>query len=389
MGYIRVPLETSPTLLWQEVFDSITAQAPTWLPQDASLDVWIIKAFASIAAENRDIASDVQDDIFRWFGANMVGVQPVDATSAYGTTTWTMNDTAGHVIPSGTAIGITNQSGNMVAFVVVNDVTVPPGNSATAAGEVIVSAVEPGSAGTTLGGAGVAATLIDVLDWVQSITLTAPTTGGTDAETDESYLNRLAFKLQGLSQRPILPNDFARMAVDASPEVARVVAIDGYNPAGGTYNNERMVAVAAVNANGQPVSSVAKAAIDSYLQANREINFVVNVIDPTYTTINVVTTVVNATGFTNAVVDTNVTAALHAMLDSANWGRDPTLLDETAGQTWLESTKVYYNEVIAAISNAEGVSRLTALTLNGGTADITLTSPAALTQLGTITINHA
>src|SRR5215471_558874 len=159
MAYIRVPLESDPTALTQEVYADIIAQAPSWVPQDGNLDVWIIKAMASLASENRDLASDVQDDIFRYFGANLVGVQPIDATPATGATTWTMIDSLGHLIPAGTLMGITDSAGNIQPFQTVNDVTVPVGNTATASGEVSIIAVNPGSSGNALGSAGAQCTL--------------------------------------------------------------------------------------------------------------------------------------------------------------------------------------------------------------------------------------
>ena len=389
MGYIKIPIDVDPPTLAQSVFDYITNQAPLWVPNDNNLDVWIIRAVTQLASENRSIASDVQDDIFRYFGASLVGLPPIDAVSATTTTTWTMIDSYGHTIPAGTLVAVYDQLGNSVPFQTVADVTVPAGSTATGAGQVTISAVQPGSAASGLGASGAAAGLIDVLDWVQSITLNGPTAGGVDDETDADYLNRLVTRLQGLSQRPILPADFSAMALQADTAVYRAVAIDGFNPADSTYNNQRMVAVAAVDQNGNAVSSVVKNEIDTLLQANREVNFVVNVIDPHYTTINVVVTIHVLTGYDPAATDANVTTAIHSLLDPANWGLDPTYTDSTAWQTWIETPTLYYNKAITAISNTQGVGRVVSLTLNGGTADVALTTPAALTTVGTITINHA
>jgi hypothetical protein len=389
MGYIKIPIDVDPPTLAQSVFDYITGQAPQWLPNDNNLDVWIIRAVTQLASENRSIASDVQDDIFRYFGASLVGLPPISAVSATGATTWTMIDSLGHLIPAGTLVGIPDPSGNIVPFQTVSDVTIPAGSTATGSGAVTVSALQSGSAGNGLGGSGSTVSLIDVLDYISGITLSAITSGGVDDETDFDYLNRLVVRLQGLSQRPILPADFAAMALQADPIVWRAVAIDGYNPADSTYNNQRMVAVAAVDENGAAVSAAVKTEINTLLQANREVNFVVNVIDPHFTTINVVTTINVLTGFDPAATDIAVTGAIHNMLYPANWGLDPTYTDSTSQRTWIETTTLYYNEVITAISNAQGVGRVITLTVNGGTADVALTTPAALTQVGTITITHA
>jgi uncharacterized phage protein gp47/JayE len=386
--YIKIPLETNQTALAQEVFDYIQTKAPSWAAQDANLDVWIIRAISQLASDNRNVASDVQDDIFRYFGSSLMGIQPVDATPAIGNTTWTLTDYLGHTIPAGTTVGITDLSGNIQAFQVVSDVVVPNGSNVTGPGAVVIRAVIEGSDANGLGGAGVLIQLIDVLTWVADggVALTGATTGGQDDEDDTTYLNRLVAHLQRLSQRPILPNDFASMALDADPSVWRAVAIDNYNPANGTYNNERMVAVAAVDVNGAAVSPTVKANVDAYLQANREINFIVNVIDPKFTTINVATTVVALAGFTQAAVQSSVVASIQQYLSPATWGQDPTITQSSGSQSWIETPTVYYNEVITAISNTPGVNRVTALTLNGGTADVPLATPAALTQPGTIAV---
>ena len=73
-----------------------------------NLDVWIIRAISQLASDNRNVASDVQDDIFRYFGSSLMGIQPVDATPAIGNTTWTLTDYLGHTIPAGTTVGITD-----------------------------------------------------------------------------------------------------------------------------------------------------------------------------------------------------------------------------------------------------------------------------------------
>jgi hypothetical protein len=389
MGYIKIPIDVDPPTLAQSVFDYITNQAPLWIPNDANLDVWIIRAVTQLASENRSIASDVQDDIFRYFGATLVGLPPINAVSATATTTWTLIDSYGHTIPAGTLVGVYDALGNSVPFQTVSDVTVPAGSTATGAGAVTISAIQPGSAGSGLGAAGASVTLIDVLDWVQGITLNGPTAGGVDDEVDADYLNRLVVRLQGLSQRPILPADFAAMALQADTAVYRAVAIDGFNPADSTYNNQRMVAVAAVDQGGNAVAANVKTEIQTLLQANREVNFVVNVIDPKFTTINIVTSIHVLTGSDPAATDSAVTGAIHNMLDPANWGIDPTFTDSTSQRTWVETPTVYYNEVITAISNAQGVGRVISLTINGGTADVALATPAALTTVGIVTITHA
>jgi uncharacterized phage protein gp47/JayE len=388
MGYIRIPINVDPTDLAQEVFDYITSQAPGWEPQDGNLDVWIVRAMAQLAAETKTLASDVQDDIFRWFGATLVGLQPLDAIAATGSTTWTLADSLGHTIPSGTAVGIADADGVIQSFLVDTDVTVANGQTATGSGAVLVRAVIPGVGSSALGGVSAPMQLIDVIDWVSTVVLTAATSGGQDAETDANYLARLADRMRRLSTRPILPDDFAVMARDADTSITRAIAIDGYDPAaGGSYNNQRELSVAALDANGAGVSSGIKSKIDALLQANREVNFIVNVIDPHTTTVNINGTVVVRTGYDATTVTATANAAVTAYLQPYNWGQDPTVRESSVASTWVETATLYYNNVLALISSVDGVDHVTALTLNGGSGNITLTTPAALTTPGTINVH--
>jgi len=156
-------------------------------------------------------------------------------------------------------------------------------------------------------------------------------------------------------------------------------------------NNERMVAIAAIDEVGDAVSAPIKADIDTYLQENREVNFIVNVMDPTYTDIDVTYTVVAAEGFTALDVETRVTAALESYLSPANWGKPDQGTLFGSQSDWLNKTVVRFWEIVQTISQIVGVDYIEAgqLTIgkNGGaqsTSDITLTGAVTLPQPGII-----
>lgn len=138
-------------------------------------------------------------------------------------------------------------------------------------------------------------------------------------------------------------------------------------------NNEKMVTVFPVDAAGLPVSAAVKAAVDAELQAVREVNFIIHVYDPTYTAVQVNFTAVAETGADPVVVQANVHAALRAHLDPARWGA--TVEDPAS---WQPTSTVRYLDLARVAGSAEGVAYLSALTLNGGTNDVTLPGAAAL-----------
>lgn len=145
---------------------------------------------------------------------------------------------------------------------------------------------------------------------------------------------------------------------------------------------ERTVTLALVDDAGADVSSGVKTTVQAAIEAEREVNWDVFVIDPTRTTINVAATVVKWDAYDAADVDERVEAALTAWLDPAGWGLPP--FGEIPD--WHDKPTVRRGEAYDIVYNVPGVKDVTALTLNAGTADVSLTGPAGLPEAGTITV---
>lgn len=550
MVYVSEPLETDSNAIAAEAYAWITARFPNWSPQDGNLDARLIEAWAQNIAELREIETDVRDQIYRYFGATLHGILPIDATPAVADSTWTMVDDAGYTIPAGTQVAIPAAGDDFKAFVVVSDVTVPAGSTATAAGEVPLEAADEGADSSNLSGT---PELIDSLDYVADggIVLVGETSGGVDAEADEDYLNRLTEELRLLSPAPIIPSDFSVLARRVAG-VRRAVTVDLYNPAhnslslnqasvetdatgwaadtncsitrstsqaadgtaslrlsstaggdmkattptgtggepvtgndeltavasfraaaaprsvrveifwytaagaaastasnagtsvadttagftqasvtarapvnaafaavkvtvlatggaselhyvdkiafrrgtstvwaaGGSpaEGNERMVTVVPADIDGDPLGSGIKAEIKGLLESLREANFVVNVIDASYTAIAVAFTGVAYEGWELDDVEARAIAALAAYLDPSTWG-DPEQ-DDTG--EWVNDTVVRYGEVYGVLDRVEGLHYVTDLDLaiegsgGGSEQNIQLAGIVALPTPGTI-----
>jgi uncharacterized phage protein gp47/JayE len=379
VGYIDVSIDTEPVSLAGEAFDYLEAKVPGWLPSPGNLESWLIESLAQIAGELRTLVGLVPEDIFQFYGQTIMGLPPYGAVAATGSTTWTAIDTAGYTVTAGTLVAVRPPaSSDAYGFEVVSDFTIPAGTLSMAGVQIV--AVQPGAAASGITGT---VEMIDVLDFINSVVLNAPTSGGQDAETADAYLDRLSDLMTLLAPRPILPNDFSLMAQRLVPGVARAVAIDLYKADTGTPNTPRCVTVVAIDANGEPVSTAIKNQIDTLLQGEREINFLVYEADPTYTTINVVTTFVVYAQYDPAEVGPRVVAALQSYLSPANWGRPP--FGDTGTQSWINTTVVRYLEVAEAVNRVDGVNYIKTLTVQGGTVDVNLTGIAPLTRAGTIT----
>ncbi len=382
--YITVPIKTDPDDLKLDAFQRLSDLVPGWQPAESNFETIHIAALAEMVAEARDVASDVPAAIFRYFGRTLAQLPPIDAVAATATSTWTVKDTAGYTIPAGTLVGVRDSAGNLLVFATTLDRVVP--NGRTTVGAVALEAQEPGAAGTALGIAGAPVELIDALDYVTAITLVAPTSGGIDAEDDDTYLNRLTTELQLQAPRPILPRDFAALSQNI-PGVGRALALDGYIP--GTppqTGQQRAVTVALVDIAGQPVSQAIRTAVQSYLQARREVNFLVSTMDPTYTLVAVTFTAIAGKGWDPTDVHDRAIAALQAFLSPATWG---TVAAGEARQ-WINVPLVRYLEVATVLNNVAGLDYVTALTLGvQGAAmaatDTALAGDAPLPGPGTMT----
>ena len=383
MAYIDVPVDTDPVDLAEDAYAYLEEQVPGWLPSPGNLEAWLIEALAQMAGELRALTALVPESIFAYYGDSVLGLPPYEATPATGLTTWTAINNAGYTIDAGTLIAVTPPASlDSYAFAVVADHVIP--NGQTIASAVEVQAVEPGAAGSGITGA---VETLDQLDFIASVTLDSATSGGADAETPEEYLNRLSDLLTLLTPRPILPPDFSLLVQRQIPGIARATTIDLYNASTQTGNQPRCCTVVPVDSAGNPVSSTIKNQALSLLQSAREVNFLVFVADPTYTTIDVAFTVVAYPGNLAADVVARVNAAITSYLQPYNWGVPP--YGDTSGRSWINDTTVRYLELAQVVNAVEGVHYVTSLTFakagqTKGTADVVMTGIAPLPRPGAI-----
>jgi hypothetical protein len=147
-------------------------------------------------------------------------------------------------------------------------------------------------------------------------------------------------------------------------------------------NQERTVGVSAVDAEGVVVSPTVQANLIAFLNAFRELNFIVTFIQPTYEVINAIFTIRCASNVLNtAAVIAAAEAAVTSFLSPATWGggaQSPPFWD-------TGSNVVRYFQIADVIGNTPGVAFVESLTVNGGTTDVTISGVAALTEPGTVT----
>lgn len=381
-SFTNIDVPTTADEFAESVYEQIQTTWPDWQPSPGNLETRLVEAFSRLAEEVSILASSSALAIFRSFGESIINIPPQEAEVARGDSTWTMKDNAGYTITAGTEVIVARTGDERYAFQVGADVVVPPGSTATAAGAVPLEALIAGEDANGLTANPELISAYDYLSDVNGIVLTAPTSGGVDAETEGEYVDRLVEELQLMTPTPILPDEFAVLA-RRNPSVFRAVAIDGWN--GATTTNERYVGLVLLDEAGEDVSSGVKTTVQAELDAMREINFVVYIGAPTYTNIFVTCTVRCYVGFVPADVDAAVTEAITEYLKPYNWGRaqygEP-------GNTWINSATVRRNDLIALVDNVPGVNYVESLTLGtstapAGTSDISLSGTVPLTRPAT------
>lgn len=366
--YVDLPIETEPIELADEAFAYLAARVPGWEPADGNLETWILEAAAQIAGEVRDVASQVPVAVFRYFGAQVAGLPPINPAFATGEATITVTHDDGETIVAGTELMLRTATGERVAFATTEDAIIEAGDTSITA--IGIVAIEAGAIANGLSGG---AEPVDALDVLDSIVVPAATSGGADGETDDEYLARLVEELRLVTPRPILANDFAVLArrVDG---VGRAVALDNFDPADPSTPADRMVTVAVTDETGQVVAAEVKTAVGEYLESFRETNFVVNVVDPTVTAVTIDVEIVVQPGYDEATVTASVEDSIAAYADPARWGT-PSYGDQ---ELWINETVVRYLKVAQVAGDAPGVLYVSDLQLDAGTTDVTLDGDVSL-----------
>lgn len=391
MPYIELDLMTDPDALVEVGVRYLEEVIPGFVARPGNVETVLLEANAQVGAEIVEQVTQIDPLIFGALGNQLLGIAPFQASPAVAVAsiTWAA-DTPAVLYGAGSMIGVPSPTGEPVAFATDADVLAPAGGGVVQVG---VTALEPGSAANGCFGT---AEPIDIVDGITSVTVTEAS-GGTDEEEADAYLARLADAMRVLAPRPILPSDHAELALQV-PGVGRATALDLYQPstgqggygtprAGAPVTNVPRCTTVAITAEGGAVPSAALLnAVGAYLDARREVNFLVYTMAPTYQPIDITASVVAYPGVLAAEAEANAEAELSAWLAPDRWGQPPGV---TGG--WVVDTKVRLYEAVDYANRAGGVHYVQALTLGKGgqaqsAADVTLTGPVTLPTPGAINV---
>lgn len=196
-------------------------------PNEAALEIIEFSTIAPMAANAATVESTLLEAAFRRYGTTLFKLLYNEGAPATASTKWKLLEEGGKFPPRTIEAGTQLEAGGL-AFYVEKDVLVLEGES-----EPLITVLAQ-ERGTEYNGLTGVMQLVNSIDFVSGseVTIVGETAGGTNQETDEEYMSRLASALELQAPRPITATNFAQMVLDATTgvEVGRATAIDGYSP---------------------------------------------------------------------------------------------------------------------------------------------------------------
>ncbi|ADQ06520.1 Baseplate J family protein [Caldicellulosiruptor hydrothermalis 108] len=336
-----------------ETYESILERMLSKIPDniDKSEGSFIYDALAPVAAEIAQwiiVLKSLLDKVFvqTTYGeyldmkAQEFGLERKPAAKATGKVTF--YGQAGTIIPQGTKVA-TESTGEAegIVFITLNEAVIGQDGTVT----VDIEAETAGTQGNVVAGA--IKLLLDPVDGVTAVTNTQATTGGTDAEDDESLRQRILAK----ARNPVTSgnvNHYKQWAL----EVAGVGDVKVFQ----LWSGPGTVKVVIIDSNKQPASADLDNAVYQHIEENRPIGAQVTVVSAQPLTINVSATIVRDTNYTLEQVITNVRSKITEYLKSIAF----------------KQSYVSYAQIGSLILDSEGVLDYSNLTINGGTANIVI-----------------
>lgn len=349
--FVTVPIETDAQTLRQRAMDDLRSRWPGWTDNDGDMERIQAEVLAPMAADSAAAASRMFPAAFRDFGLKLYGVAYETGTPATTTVSINLTDTDGHEIPAGFEVDIDGYS------FAVDELTAVPQGADTISG-VSVTATELGAGQNDLAGSVV--TPIGSLAFVESVVLDGPTDGGSDPETDLSYLNRLVTELSLRAKTLVTPSNFEAEALN-EPGVGRAIAVK---------DNARNFTIVLTDADGEPVIQSIKDRLQDRFSTYKQVNTTINMPDATYTDVNVTYVVTYyPEQFNAADLEARINEMLSNWLAPGAWGRPKNFGNAATG--WYNEPVVWKNKIIDLIGDVEGVNRVVSVTLSGsGTATV-------------------
>jgi hypothetical protein len=363
---------------------------PEWTPAAGEVEMMLAEVFAVGAVDLANYINRLPGGILEAVIA-LFDVERSDGVAATGTVQFTMVDTNGHTIPSGTNVVYTDGLVPLV-FTTDSDLVISSGSST---GSVSVTALTVGSAHNSVP-ASATVQAISNTDYVSTVEFTSTNgaTGGEDPDTDEVFLSRVTNTFSTYSSALVTPSQIRASVLDNFRSTVYRCAVydkERYLDRAVSSTTEHpgyvLVAVAnqnATNSSGNFSDTTLSASeisnIRTHLEDRIPAGLQVDIMSAEVVSVSVTASVVTLSGSDTSVVQTAINNALAAYFDPNVWD-------------WTKSV-VRVNEVISLIDGVVGVDYVDSVSLAGtseifpaGADNFTVSTDLQLNNLGTLVGN--
>lgn len=330
-----------------ETYDRMAELNPGFNPDDpAGTETYLVEPFSELIGEVGERATEHMAGIYKQL-AWLFRIFPIGATFATAPSTWTFTTDDEFLIEAGTPLSFPGADGQRVGFLVAQDYLKPAGSFSTGIGEILLVAETAGAAGTGLQDG---VRLERALATLETIVVETSTVGGEDAETDTEYLNRVTDRFANRTEVLVRPVNFEADARLSVPQVARALAINGYDADTDTEDVGGHISVAVVDANGADPGSTIRTDGAAAQQAKSVSGLTVHWIPATYTPVEIVFSGVPEEGFDAADVEARAIDAVELAISPAEHG-----LPRSGDQPlWIDDPIVRRQDISTVLNNVEG-----------------------------------
>jgi hypothetical protein len=355
----------------------------SWEPAEGTPETSLGEAVGIVLATAMAMVQDQERIDYAGFGEVVLDAPRQPAEPAEAISRWTFDDDGAHLVPDGSELVLDTPDGTPVGFATVGDFEFV-GTTV----DIPIVAIEPGAETNNLTGA---ARDFEPLPHLADVTLTTVSSGGSDEETLDEYVDKVVRKARRMKLVPIVTDDYADTALD-HPSVNSAVAVRLLNLAAPTDPPAAAghVTVFVRGDGGTNLSADIKEEVRLLMMGDdRPLAVTVHVGDPTRTDVTIAVSLRLVEGADELATIGAVQAAISAAYSDSTYG-----YDESAAGRWrvprtdAERTINDY-DVTAVIDDIDGVAKIEDVTINGGRSVTllgwaplpNLTAPAVVTVL--------
>lgn len=308
----------------------------------------------------------------------LFGIFPLPGSPATTTVTFNLANSDPYTVPAGSRVLLVLGT---QAYIFTTDVAAENASGATT---VTVAATATSNSAAPNGTAvGTPVTVLDTLYSVNSAVLATVPSGGADPESNQAWLNRGTTALRALNSTLVLPAQFEDYAT--ANGAYRAFVQNDYDVTIAAAANG-VVSVAVIGQNNSLLSGAAKVAMQQAMNAEAQANLVVRVVDAAVTSVPVTATVMSDGTQLASEVQTAVTSAIQAWLDTDTWPWDGivrlsklyNVIETVPGVDYVVSVTVPATDQV--LTGFGPLATVGAVTVNVLTAPLTTVLTAAVTS---------